>query len=108
MGVELLSSITTLNKIEHKKGYGDFKNLGGSCREREAKRLRLCEREREREPKRLYFERERDVRRVGKWGLNGGEIGALVGLKGKKNIGFVTVIKNYRVVGVEHKGNDTV
>lgn len=48
------------------------------------------------------------MRWVGKWGLNGGEMGELVGLKGKKNIGFVTVIKNYRVVGVEHKGNDTV
>lgn len=53
MGVDLLNSITTLNKIECKRIW-DFKNLGGSlggsCKERE----------REREPKRLDFERERE------------------------------------------------
>ena len=42
MGVDLLNSITTLNKIECKRIW-DLKNLGGSCRERE----------REREAKRL-------------------------------------------------------
>ena len=50
MGVDLLNSITTLNKIECKSIW-DFKNLGGSCKERE--------RERERERFTTWQERER-------------------------------------------------
>ena len=88
--MDLLNSITTLNKIECKRIW-DFKNLGGSlggsCKERERERERerfTTWQEREREPKRLDFEREReskkvidfvrerDVGWVGKWGLNGG------------------------------------
>ena len=69
MGVDLLNSITTLNKIECKRIW-DFKNLGGSlggsCKEREREREReVYDLAREREPKRLDFEREREREQKG-------------------------------------------